>query len=145
MSGNSLATPVELVEVGSGVWRGEVVPFDSRLDVYLVIERGENGAFTAFIREPERNSGLRIAFETVSVQGGEVRLMSPDGRGIVGRYDKSTEMLSLTFPFSPLTLDFTRRGADEATGFYPRTPKPARYQYHQPLPELDGWETSLTH
>lgn len=139
---NAYATPLEFVPQGSGTWRGEVVPLDDRLDMYLVVQQQPDGGLTAFLRDPGRNVGLRLPFVLAHFEGSTVSLVDRAGRELLGRYDEANGTLSVMLPFYPVTLDFTRRDPNAATGFYPRTPVAARYEYRQPLPHTDGWQTS---
>jgi CubicO group peptidase (beta-lactamase class C family) len=145
--GVSYATPVELKAAGNNVWRGQVVPQDDGESMYFMIRRQEDGTLGAFLRNPERNLGRYIGFRHVECQGDLVRFTSDqkDTDPLVGRYDPRGGTLSVFFPTESATFDFTRRGRDEATGFYPRTAAEGRYVYRRPLLEDDGWETaSLT-
>jgi CubicO group peptidase (beta-lactamase class C family) len=142
-SGNRYATPVELRATQSKVWRGQVVPLDDRVSLYLVIRQQTDGSTGAFIRDPERNAGRFLRIGSVRREGENVRFLDREGKELLaGRYDKQSGLLSIAFPFYGATLDFTRRRPDEATGFYPRTPEVSRYVYHQPLAETDGWTTA---
>jgi CubicO group peptidase (beta-lactamase class C family) len=141
------ATPVELKAVRGDTWRGQVVPLDDRLSLYLVIRPRSDGSVGAFLRDPERNLGMDLPIEHVVCQGEVVRFVGrQEGEDLlVGRYDRQSDRLSVFFPFYRATLDFTRRGRDEAAGFYPRTPAAATDSYRPPLAEDDGWATaSLT-
>ena len=145
-SGNRYATPVELRLTQSKVWRGEVVPLEDRVSLYLVIRQQTDGSVGAFIRDPDRNAGRFIRINRVTRNSEDVRFIDREGKELLsGRYDKQSGLLSIALPFYGATLDFTRRKPDEATGFYPRTPEVNQYVYHQPLVETDGWATaSLT-
>lgn len=146
VSGNRYATPVELKAVKPQVWRGQVVPLEDRLNLYLVIRQQTDGSIGAFIRDTERNAGRFIRINRITRHGEEVRFIDREGKELLsGRYDKQSGLLSIFFPPFNATLDFTRRKPDEATGFSPRTPEVNLYAYHQPLAEDDGWATaSLT-
>jgi CubicO group peptidase (beta-lactamase class C family) len=145
--GFSYATPVELKPTPNNVWRGQLAPLDDGESMYLVIRRQEDGSVGAFLRNPERNLGRYIGFRRVECQGDVVRLTS-DQKGadpLVGRYDAPSGILSVFFPTESGTFDFTRRGRDDAAGFYPQTPAADAYVYRQPVATDDGWTTaSLT-
>jgi CubicO group peptidase (beta-lactamase class C family) len=51
-------------------------------------------------------------------------------------------LLSIFFPTESATFDFTRRGREEASGFYPRESPAEAYTYHPPVAVDDGWETA---
>jgi CubicO group peptidase (beta-lactamase class C family) len=142
--GFSYATPIELKPTRRNVWRGQVVPLDDGETMYLVVRREEDGSLGAFLRNPERNLGQFIGPRRVECQGDVVRLTRDrkDGDALLGRYDTQSGMLSVFFPTESATFDFTRRGRDEATGFYPRTSAEETYVYRRPAAEDDGWETA---
>ncbi len=137
----SFATSVELASARDGIWSGEIAPLDDSLSLYLLIEKQPDGSLTAFLRDPGANSGVWLRIERVVAEGDEVRLLSSTYGKITGKYDRQHGTLSIKLPLYPVTLDFTRRGRDEAAGFYPRTPNPDHYLYSQPLAEADGWQT----
>jgi CubicO group peptidase (beta-lactamase class C family) len=141
VTGYSHATGIELARTGEGIWTGEVVPFDDRLALYLVIERQQNGDLTAYVRDPDANSGVFLRIERVEHDGNQVRVVSSRHGEITGRYDAESGTFSMKLPTYPVTLDFTRRGRDEAAGFYPRTSDGDRYVYRPPLATGDGWRT----
>src|SRR3954447_6759043 len=118
-NGTAYATPVELKAHALGVWRGQVAPLDDRLAVYLTMRRQPEGQedLTAFIRDPERNSGLRLGLEEVRLEGDQVRISGSRGE-IVAGYDEANVTLTLRPPGYGETLDLTPRGPDEAPGFY---------------------------
>ena len=59
MHGNAYATPVALHATQDGAWQGVVAPLDERLNLYLVVARGPDGALTACIRDPEQKIWAR--------------------------------------------------------------------------------------
>lgn len=135
------ASPVALRPLAAGAWRGEIVPLPHRVDAYLVFTRGADGATHAFVRDPNRNGGLRLAFTRVAVDGTRVRLSAAKAE-YDGVLDAKRETLTIALPVYPGTLDFTRRDALHAAGFYPRTPMPARIAAATPLPAGDGWRVA---
>jgi CubicO group peptidase (beta-lactamase class C family) len=91
--------------------------------------------------------GKYYSLGRVLVQDDVVRFTSENKNidPLVGRYDPQSAILSVFFPTESATFDFTRRGREEATGFYPQTAAEEAYLYRRPVPEDDGWETaSLT-
>ncbi|PYS85240.1 MAG: 6-aminohexanoate hydrolase [Acidobacteria bacterium] len=139
--GTRYATPLELKAVRANVWRAQVAPLDDRVELYLSVSRQEDGTYSSFLRDPERNVGAFLRLGKIQLQGDAIHLASRRGE-IVGEYDKLSGTLSLALPSFPTALDFTRRGGDQATGFYPRTPAVETYVYRQPRADADGWATA---
>src|SRR5204863_422987 len=78
-------------------WRGHVTPLDDRLSIYLAIVRRPGGGpedVTAFIRDPERNSGLWLGLEEVRLQGDQLRISGRRGE-IAATYDRANGTLTL--------------------------------------------------
>ncbi|RJS22677.1 6-aminohexanoate hydrolase [Corallococcus sp. H22C18031201] len=142
MSGMKFATPVTLIPVQSGVWRGEVAPLEDRFSLYLVVRKQQDDTVEAFLRNPERNWGGKQTFR-VEIQGESVRL-SAQGGGLQleGSYDAKSARLSLRIPAMEETFEFTRRERNQAVGLHARTPEASPYVYQPPLAEDDGWETA---
>jgi CubicO group peptidase (beta-lactamase class C family) len=139
--GTRYATPVLLIAFERNAWRGQVLPLDDRISFYLQMQRQEDGSFGAFLRDPGKNFGIFLRLGKVELQGDVIHIASRRGE-ITGKYYKQPESLSISLPFYPPGLDFTRRGPLQATGFYPRTPAIESYVYHQPLVGDDGWTTA---
>ncbi|MEP6775707.1 MAG: 6-aminohexanoate hydrolase, partial [Chloroflexota bacterium] len=75
---NSYATPLVLHQVGN-IWRGDVKPLDDVLQMYLIVREGADGTLSAFIRDPERNIGLRFQVKEVTSQGDKVHFLTRQG------------------------------------------------------------------
>ena len=144
------ASPLELRALRSsahslGAWRGEVVPLDDRLTLYLLVQRQPDGAIQAFFRNPERNFG-RGALYDVSLEGATLRLTEPKTGQLrfEGTYDAQGDGFTFRLPVveENNAFQFTRRTPDNAPGFFPRTPAPVRYRYQRPLDLSDGWVTA---
>jgi len=134
------ASPVRLGALGPQMWRGTIVPLPGRIEVYLDFARGSDGALRAFIRAPNRNGGLRLTFVRVAPEGSRVRLFTATA-DYDGTLDAKRATLSIALP--PWgTLDFTRRDALHAAGFYPRAPMPARITATNQIPAGDGWRVA---
>ncbi|MBV8519570.1 MAG: serine hydrolase [Acidobacteria bacterium] len=136
----SMATPVTLDAVSPALYRGTVAPLDDHVALYLSIARDASGKLSGFLRNPERNIGLRNNPETITVDGERVTFTGKGGRGIAGgRYDAENDVLSMSFPWLGGTYDFTRASAADEAAFYPRGKTPAPYVYRKPLARDDGW------
>jgi CubicO group peptidase (beta-lactamase class C family) len=133
------ASPVTLRLVGPDLWRGEVVPLDDVLAMYLLFTRQPDGALEAILRNPEQN--LRGRYR-VAVEGDRVRLERAGSAGdrLEGTLDAKAGRLSLSGPRLSFTLDLGRRGREDAVGFYARVTS-GPYRYRPPESEPDGWST----
>lgn len=131
-------SPVELVPISPGVWRGRVTPLDARMSFYVSIQKAQDGLLSAFIRNPEFNYLARRVY-TVELNHSAVTLNAKNG-AIRGTYDSQTDQLWLPLLNGAPALALTRR-KDDASGFFPRTPKQAAYTYRQPIAGDDGWRT----
>ena len=143
--GTRYASPVTLSPIGARLWRGQVEPLQEQFSLYLVIQKAKDGALQAFIRNPERNFGMRRAY---AVSGNAEHLLLDDtqrkGDQVTGSYDPKSDRLTLTLS-SAGALVLTRRDRDSALGYYPWTPAVDHYAYRAPITEDDGWRTaSLT-
>src|SRR6266700_3643943 len=128
---------------GLRTWRGTVTPLDNRLTFYLPITRLADGTLRTYLRNPERNAGWFTRAKRIEVNGNDVRLIGPRGRGpdttlVQGHYENGV----ITLPLRGGTYDFTRIGSISDTAsspFYPRGNPPARYRYTAPLQLDDTW------
>jgi CubicO group peptidase (beta-lactamase class C family) len=134
------ATPVTLVPDGPSRWRGTITPLENRLTFYLPITRQPDGTLRTYLRNPERNAGIFMRARRLEVNGSDVRLIGPRGRGpdttlVQGRYEDGV----ITLPLRGGTYDFTKVSDPATSPFYPRGNPPARYRYTTPLQTGDGW------
>jgi CubicO group peptidase (beta-lactamase class C family) len=140
--GTRYASPVALSPIGARLWRGQIEPLREQFSLYLVIQKAKDGSLQAFIRNPERNFGMRRAY---AVSGSPDHLLLDDtlrkGDRVTGSYDSGTDRLTLALPDLG-GLIFTRRGRDSAPGFYPVPPAVDHYVYRSPVGEDDGWRTA---
>src|SRR6266516_2821265 len=125
---------------GRGVrtWRGTVTPLDNRLTFYLPITRQADGTLRTYLRNPERNAGWFTRVKRIDVNGNDVLLIGPSGRGpgprpdttlVQGHYENGV----ISLPLRGGTYDFTRVSDTASSPFYPRGNPPARYRYAPPL------------
>jgi CubicO group peptidase (beta-lactamase class C family) len=138
------ASPVDLVRRDGGHWRGEVTPLDDTMTFFLSLTRRQNGSLGGFLRNPEANFGRHFEIEDVTLEGDTLRFVEP-GRPearLRGSYHPDYEAFSLFIPDAGGTFDFIRVDDDEASPFYPRPSGTARYSYHPPSSEDDGWQTA---
>ena len=134
------ASPVPLVPDGVSRWRGTITPLENHLTFYLPITRQPDGTLRTYLRNPERNQGWFIRARRIELNGNDVRLIGPQGRGpdtvlIQGRYEDGV----ISLPLRGGTYDFTKMEDSATSPFYPRGNPPARYHYAPPLQRDDGW------
>ncbi|HET6836767.1 MAG TPA: serine hydrolase domain-containing protein [Gemmatimonadales bacterium] len=139
-SGLAYATPVTLERDGPHRWRGIVTPLDDSFTYYLPLTSRGSGAYSTFLRNPERNQGWFIPVSRMEVRDDVVILLG--GRGsstpaaqAQGRYDEGV----LRIPLRGTSFDFTRVDGDSSSPFYPRRKTGERYRYAPPLQLDDGW------
>ena len=130
------ASPVVLSSVAANVWRGLVRPLEPKVTFYLSIQTAADGRVDAFIRNPEANyfADRRYVVET---KGDSVTLQHasvPEA----GTYDAERDQLLIPLLFGYPPLVFSRSVAASA-GFFARGSGAARYEYHPPIAEGDGW------
>lgn len=139
-----VASPVTLRPASAGVWRGEIVPQEKELTVYLVLTRQPDGSLAAWLRNPDRNLGLFWGLERLEQTGNHVKLI---GKGMgggaervvaEGEYHPQEKQISIYIDARAGTLDLAPI-ADATPGFYARGKNPPAYEYHPPTAEEDGW------
>jgi CubicO group peptidase (beta-lactamase class C family) len=144
------ASPITLKSSGKDRWRGEVVPLEDEITLFLVATMDENGVVHAFLRNPELNVGFFLNIDRMERDGDTVKLIG-HRRGqnneqvlAQGLYhsgsDPSQDQISIYFPSLNGTYDFSRASDDSL--FYARGKTPAEYHYSPPPSEDDGWPTS---
>jgi CubicO group peptidase (beta-lactamase class C family) len=139
-SGMSYATPVILQPNGSNRWRGEVKPLDDAFTFYLPVTRRQDGSYSAFLRNPERNQGRFIPVSRIEIKDDVVTLIGgrrnqPETIQAQGRFDDGI----LRIPLGGTSFDFSRVDSETSTPFYPRGKPGQRYHYAAPLQLDDGW------
>jgi CubicO group peptidase (beta-lactamase class C family) len=143
-SGMSYATPLILRPNGANRWRGEVKPLDDAFTFYLPVTRRQDGSYSAFLRNPERNQGRFIPVSRIEIKDDVVVLTGQRGSGAAGqqlaegRYDGGV----LRIPLDGTTYDFSRVDGETSTPFYPRGKPGQRYRYAAPLQVDDGWSVA---
>ncbi len=142
--GQRYASPVTLEPAGAQRWRGLVVPLDDRFTLHLPVDRRDDGALGAFLRNPERNQGIFWRLDRLELRGSEVDLISVrnDQERVLtqGTYRPDEDRLSVYFGGRGGSYDFERQPAAAPGPFYPRGIHPAgAYDYREPPPGRDGW------
>lgn len=137
--GVAFDTPVTLVRVSDGVWRGDVAPVADTSSFALHVGASEGERTPVFLRDDDRNIGRIFGIERLDRDGGDLALVGRFfGRGdeqvfATGRLHDDPETLSLFFDNVGRTLDFTRDDAPAAA---------ETYRYRRPADLDDGWETA---
>ncbi|MBV9262733.1 MAG: beta-lactamase family protein [Candidatus Eremiobacteraeota bacterium] len=138
LSGDRYATPVRFRRGAARTWFADVRPLADQATVYLDVTRTSDGSMHAFLRNPEANIGRGRSF-LVTVDGTRILFANANDKGdtISGSLDpKSNTFVAFVDPVG--TMTFSRRGRNDAVGFYPRTVA-GSWSYHEPLPLGDGW------
>ena len=131
------ASPIEFRSIAESVWRGTVVPLDQRISLYLLVS-SKDGKMTATISNPDGNFFRRRVY-TVTREGAKVYLEA-NGKRTEGTLDEKSGVLSLQVVNWLPRFQFTHRNANDAVGFYPRTPSDNNsWSYREPFPDNDGW------
>lgn len=141
---SAYATPTVLDAVDEATWRGEVVPLDEQLSLYVEFKKGTDGTILALLRNPERNLGIFHDLGRVERRGRELLLHDRAGEQVSlrGRLAEDLQSWSLEFPGWDVPFEMTRRGRDQAPGYYPRPLDESRYEYRVPSGTEDGWPTA---
>jgi CubicO group peptidase (beta-lactamase class C family) len=146
MLGNPVTFPVTLVQTSHSQWRGELIPLDDHMTMYLVINPDAEGSLHVFLRNPERNLGKFLDLDRLEAKGNSVSLyrLGKDGEkgaeAVHGTYDSNQDLLSLDFPDDGGTYQFKRAGP--ASKFSARATTSSPYRYAPPKPRGDGWPTA---
>ena len=131
---------------GRGRWLGDVIPWDDRFTLYLMVERRSDGTIGAFIRNPERNAGFIDPVDRLELDGSSIRLTGRrGGRGephvvATGTLDPGDGIIRLNLPDWGGSFDFHRDNDD--SDFWPRGRNPSQYVYHPPPALDDGWRVA---
>jgi CubicO group peptidase (beta-lactamase class C family) len=139
-SGLPYATPVTLYNAGPNRWRGRVSPLDDAFTFYLPVTRGDDGTYSSYLRNPERNLGWFIPVSRMEIKDDVVTLLGSRGSSAPevqaqGRYCDGV----LRIPLGGTSFDFVRVDDDSSSPFYPRRKIGERYRHARPLQLDDGW------
>lgn len=139
-NGRVFATPVILRADGKDRWRGDVIPLEDHMTLFMPVTRRAGGGYSTYLRNPERNQGRFTPVSAMELRGDVVRLIGRRGNDPVqvlaeGRYLDG----SIRIPLFGASFDFTRVERDSSTPFFPRGNPPQRYRYTPPPQLNDGW------
>ncbi len=130
------ATPVELRKIRPGVWRGDVVPLEERLSLYLLIRPDGDGGWRGAFHNPEFNWRGGASWFRIVPQANDLKFIDPaTGKTrFVQPFDREEPAITMSFG-APIAL--TPMPLESAAGMMPRTPVRS-WSYRAPLPNDDG-------
>jgi len=134
---NQAASPVTLKRDAPGRWSGAVTTAPDELTFFLHLKADGADAWTAVLRNPERDFGSLWKVSKLVRKDGRLELMGQEPIG-EGAYDAESGRITLSLGGRG-SFDFSREGEDSA--FYPRG-KTAKYAYRPPVVLDDGWPAS---
>ncbi|HJQ98797.1 MAG TPA: serine hydrolase [Candidatus Polarisedimenticolaceae bacterium] len=132
------ASPVTLNPDGPNRWSGAVTTAPDELTFFLQLKADGGDAWTAVLRNPERDFGSLWKVGKLVRKDGRLELMGQQSIG-EGAYDPEREQITLDLAGRG-SFDFSREGDDSA--FYPRGRSAPKYAYRPPLGLDDGWPAS---
>lgn len=142
---NRYATPVVFNQIGKNIWRGEVIPNDDHISLYVLIEVAGDGSLSAIIRNPEFGFLQRGSYRVEANKDAIVLSGTRNRNQIKASYDAAADRVVLQLDGAPeraRTLELTRRDRNNLAGFSPRVPLQATYSYHVPAATGDGWSAA---
>ena len=137
------ANPVTLAAERSGRWSGTVTTAPDELTFFLLLRPEGPDAWTAVLRNPERDFGSLWRVSKLVRDASGLKLMGEIGgkETAVGEGSFDPERGQITLSLGGRgSFDFSREGDDST--FYPRGKQPRRYGYRPPPALDDGWPTS---
>jgi CubicO group peptidase (beta-lactamase class C family) len=148
-SGQSFAGRIELRKSGADQWRGTVQPLEDRFNLYLRIDRNDEGVLVGAFRNPDLNSIGGASYFVVSRDGDAVHFhrRAPDGIEIrqEATLARSPDRLKIFWKDLGTVLELTRRLRPQGAEAYPRLPDEPKYAYRKPPDLGDGWATANAH
>lgn len=146
--GRPMASPLTLTRDGSGRWRGEAIPLEDAMTMYLDIRTDEQGVLRAHLRNPESNIGVFQQIDRIERRGDHLTMIGRfRGRGdeqvfAEADYDRNNDLIPFHFARFGVTVDFAQATAEDARGFYAGEAREPRPYVYTPPPALDdGWRT----
>jgi len=137
---NRTTGPLTFATCGPGCLRAQVSPVDEVTTFYLKVTRRADGAWDAFLRNPERNLGGQwIPVRSIRRDGEAIALLDRNGKVLAtGRFNDDV----MSIPLRGNTYDFERLADTAYTDFYPRGRPTVKYTYSPPRKRNDGWEVA---
>lgn len=138
-----LATPLRFDKL-KDTWKANVQPLRDRLRFYLVVSKPHGKPVEAFIRNPERNVGIRIGYLSVRMNNNNLELKQMRGESsFKGKrtVTNSDESIAINLPYSQKPFIFRRARRTSDSGFYPAESSNP-YRYLKPKRVDDGWDVA---
>ena len=138
-----VATPVEFSK-DNDTWNAEVSPMRDRVRFYLSISKPAGKPAEAFIRNPERNLGIRLGYLTVNQNGNKLNFQQMRGDQILSGEivrEQNSVRIVLEHPYFDEPFEFRPAERTHDSGFYPHASN-SPYAYSPPVSMNDGWECS---
>lgn len=142
MLSQRFATPIALTGGDGGGYRGVVAPLREEIHHYLVIERRGDGLI-GWVRETEKNIGRFLGELRVErgADGSATFHREEDGEVAFTARLVDDDHLELTMADLERPLVHTRRGRDDAPGFY--AGPTGRWTYQAPIATRDEWPVGM--
>ena len=140
---DGVASPVTLAANGPGGWSGTVTTEPDELTFFLLLRPEGTDAWSAVLRNPERDLGSLWGVTKLVREAGRLKLMGREGgkEAVVGEGAFDAERGEITLSLGGGgAFDFARDGDDSR--FYPRGRTPERYAYRPPPALDDGLPTA---
>ncbi|MFI5371252.1 MAG: serine hydrolase domain-containing protein [Candidatus Eisenbacteria bacterium] len=144
----AFATPIRLVAVAAGHYRGVVAPPEARFTLYLYIWADSTGSWRAALRNPEFNSNGGAWWYHLSVAGDSLHLVArfPDPHDpelhLEATWDRTRSRIRMPWEGFVAPVTFEPCSAARAAGFWPRVTRGRPCPYRAPSAIDDGWRTA---
>ncbi|MEM9172992.1 MAG: serine hydrolase [Pseudomonadota bacterium] len=139
-----IATPVILAAKHSNQFVGLLKPYIDRVSLNIPLRQSDTkDVYASFLRNPERNFGVFFRIDSVVADEERLHFRNPDGAVMTSaQILVPGERFALVFGRTGETLEFSRRGRDQAPGFFPRRFPVELTSLPVPASLDDGWETA---
>lgn len=147
--GQSMASPVRLRRLNTGVWQGKVVTRASEFSFFMPVTEGSRGTLNTFLRNPDRNLGIFANLQRIERDGSALAFLGSYGRSgqeqviARGSFDPETDVMALQLPpWRGGTYEFVRVPGGYDSAFRARPKALGAWSYRPPPALEDGWSTS---
>ncbi|MBC7843552.1 MAG: beta-lactamase family protein [Gemmatimonadaceae bacterium] len=139
--GPQYATPVRFEAAGAGMWLAKVDPLVESFPMYLMVTRDTSGVLRGRFRNPAANWPGRAGVYRIERDGDNLAFIVQRTGKLQWRQAYDSAQRRITFDFGNV-FAITPRTAEQAVGFYPRSPGVPPYEYRAPIARADGWRTA---